>query len=520
MQVPQIKYPVGIQSFAELRRGGYVYVDKTKYIYQLVSTGKYYFLSRPRRFGKSLLLSTIQAYFEGKKELFDALDIANLESEWSEYPVINISFAGYNPQNLNLEALIDDTLSKLELKYGRVNDIADPSVRFRNIILSAHAKTGKNVVLLIDEYDAPMVSHFEDKGRSEEIRNLLKSVYANLKDCDEYIKFAMLTGVSRFSKMTIFSGLNNLNDISMLPQYSGICGISESELHRDFDEGINKLATSLEITKEKAFALLKDNYDGYHFAENSADIYNPFSLLLALNNLAIKPYWFASGTPTFLVKVLGRQTGLLSKLFSQKVRESAISDIDTYDASPVSLLFQTGYLTIKDYDTDRRAYTLGIPNKEVEEGLFTQLLTSRLNLPQVVLEGSIWDIRDAFEDGNPSAGFSIIKSIFAKIPANVTRNMPEIYYENNLFLLFSLIGLDARAEWWSSDGRIDMLLMTNKYIYVMELKLDGSAEEAIDQIESKKYGLQFEHDGRKIIKVGINYSKKTGNIDDIIVKSN
>lgn len=514
-----VKYPIGIQSFENIRMGEYLYIDKTAFIYQLTTKGKYYFLSRPRRFGKSLLLNTMKAYFEGRKELFEGLALGKLEDKWESYPVIMLSLAGYNPSDENsLEEILSDNISRFEEEYAAESNTNNLSLRFRNIIRAAFEKTGKRVVILVDEYDAPMVAHIGEESKHEKVRNLLKSVYSNLKDMDDYIKFGMLTGVSKFSKMTIFSGLNNLIDISMLPQYADICGITEGELRCNFQEGITELAASLNIDIEEAFQLLKDNYDGYHFTEDCPDLYNPFSLLNAVNNLRIRAYWFESGSPTFLIKLLKHHRASYWELFNQTASELALSEIDTYIISPVSLLFQTGYLTIKDYDKRRRRYKLGIPNKEVEEGLFTRLLSATSAIAVEQVETRMWDIRDAFTDGNPALGLDIIQSIFAGIPPALSKGMPEIYYENNLYMLFMLVGLDARAEWWTSDGRIDMLLEVAEYVYVMELKLGGTPEKALEQIDTKNYALQWKHDGRKIFKIGISYSKTSRNIDRWIIK--
>ncbi|MDE6010243.1 MAG: ATP-binding protein, partial [Muribaculaceae bacterium] len=378
---------------------------------------------------------------------------------------------------------------------------------------SAYEKTGKRVVVLVDEYDAPLVAHLEDDSHREQIRDLLKSVYVNLKDMDQYIRFAMLTGVSRFGKLTVFSGLNNLNDISLVPEWSEICGITGEELKADFREGISALAEAQETDYEGALDLLKENYDGYHFTAGSSDIYNPFSLLLALNNSNIDSYWFRSGTPTFLVKYLSRSDMALPDIFSEKVPEFALSEIESYRTSPATLLFQTGYLTIKDYDRRRRRYRLGIPNKEVESGLFTELLSCNTDLDKVQLSNRMWGIRDAFEDGDPDKGLDMMRSFFAGIPATVTRNRTELFFENNLYMLFRLVGIDARAEWWTSDGRIDMVLEMPGYVYVMALKLDRTPEEALAQIDTKEYGLPWKYDGRKLYKIGINFDSSRRNID-------
>lgn len=517
MASPLVKYPIGIQSFSEIREGGYVYVDKTALIYRMIERGKYYFLSRPRRFGKSLLLSTIQAYFEGRRGLFEGLAIGQMEKEWISYPVIMLSLASYNPSATDLEQVLNDFIINEELKYGKWADAQGLSARFANVIRSAYEKTGCQVVILIDEYDAPLVAHLSDEPRREAMRDMLKSIYVNLKEMDRYIKFAMLAGVSRFSKMTIFSGLNNLRDISMLPDWSEICGITEAELRQYFQPGIEALAMRLNTDHEGALAILKQNYDGYHFTEEPVDIYNPFSLLNALADSDIAPYWFRSGTPTFLVNFLSKLNGSLQKIFSGKVPEFALADIETYKSSPVALLFQTGYLTIKDYDPRRRTYRLGIPNREVEQGLFTELLTYNIEGDKVEVSNALWNIRDAFEEGDPDTGIDLIRAFFAAIPATVTRKDTELFFENNLYMLFRLIGIDTRAEWWTADGRIDMVLEMPGYVYVMELKLDRSPKEALDQIESREYALPWKYDDRKLFKIGINFSSSKRNIDNWII---
>lgn len=514
-----VKYPIGIQTFEKIRKEDCLYVDKTALVYKLVSKGQFYFLSRPRRFGKSLLLTTIEAYFEGRKDLFAGLAMQRLEEEWTRHPVILLSLARYDAkEERSLESILESNFKDLEEKFDCNGDASETfTVRFGNIIKGAYKKHGKGVVVLIDEYDAPLVANIDNSKEHERLRGILKSVYTNLKDMDRYIRFGMLTGVTKFSRMTIFSGINNLKDISLLPEYSEICGITEKELHENFQPGITKLAKRLQTDYNGALAALKENYDGYHFTEDSADIYNPFSLLNALDDSRLDPYWFRTGSSEMLTRRLRREKGLLSDILNEKVSDAGISDIGTYNSSPLSLMFQTGYLTIKDYDPRRGLYKLGIPNKEVEKGLFVELLSTDTGLDKNQVDRRMWNIRDAFEEGNPDKGLYIIRSMFAGIPPTVTKSMPEIFYENNLYLLFRLIGIDARAEWWTSDGRIDMLLSMPEYVYVMELKLDGTPEEAIAQINSKNYALQWKYDGRKIFKIGINYTKASRNIDRWII---
>lgn len=514
MEKPVLKYPIGIQSFSEIREKDYLYIDKTKDIYQLISTGKYYFLSRPRRFGKSLLLSTIKSYFEGRKDLFDGLYISDKTQSWDSHPVLLLSLSGYDPNLMNLYAILDSQISDYEREYGRLIQVDDLGMRFRNVIRAAYEKTGKQVVVLVDEYDAPMMYHLHEYETYEKLKGQLKSIYVNLKDMDDYIQFGMLTGITRFSKMTIFSGLNNLKDISLDDRYGEICGITEDELRLYFHEGITKLASALEVNTEDAMRMLKEQYDGYHFTSLLTDIYNPFSLLVCLDSSRIGSYWFQTATPTLLINEILKRDSSIPKLLNQTVSSAVISDIDTYRTTPLTLLFQSGYLTIKEYDRRRDRYLLGLPNKEVEQGLFTRLLSHTTDWDANKVDESVWDIRDAFEEGDADKALTLCKIFLAGIPANVTQSYKELYFENNLFMLLRLVGMDARAEWWSSHGRIDILLTTHDYIYIMELKLDSSPTEALEQIDKREYPLQFETDGRKIVKIGINFSSDTRNIQD------
>lgn len=513
-----IKYPVGIQSFAEIVENNYVYVDKTAWIYQLVNSGKYYFLSRPRRFGKSLLLSTIKAYFEGRRDLFAGLAMDSLEEEWTKYPVVLLSLAGYDSVKSDIDEILDVRFGRIEEDFGIEKTTSNPGERLGNIIRGIFKKNGRKVVVLVDEYDAPLVAHLDDDDKREQVRSTLKSVYTNLKDMDEHIRFAMLTGVSRFSKMTVFSGLNNLMDITLDDRYGEICGVTEKELVTNFRDGIGRLADNMGINYESAVAELKANYDGYHFTGKSPDIYNPFSLLWALDSSEISSYWFQSGTPTFLVKVLRHQKEPLYKLLTEKVSVTAIADIDTYRSSPIALLFQTGYLTIKEYDARRRRYTLGVPNREVETGLFLELLADRTDVDKYKVDQWAFDIREAFEAGHPDEALSLVKAFLAGIPANVTQNKSELYFEDNLYMLLKMVGCDVRAEYWTSCGRVDLLISTDRYVYVMELKLDASADEALAQIQRKDYSLQWIPDHRKVYKIGISFLSSTRNIDSWIVR--
>jgi hypothetical protein len=368
-----MKYPVGIQNFESLIKDGYAYVDKTEFVYKLVSEGRYYFLSRPRRFGKSLLLSTLEAYFEGKKELFQGLRISELETEWESYPILHldINARNYDSQD-SLVAELNKHLEQWEKQYGIVINPKAVEERFYNVILKAHEITGKRVVILIDEYDKPLLQTIDNPDLQENYRKTLKAFYGNLKTCDQHIRFAFLTGVTRFSKVSIFSDLNNLDDISLIKNYSEICGITEEELHVNFEEGVGELAEANDMGVEECYEKLKEYYDGYHFSVDSKGMYNPYSVLKTLRNKQFGSYWFETGTPEFLVKRLQKINYSLDDFTTQTVTTKTLGSIDTED-NPLPLLFQSGYLTIKNYNKRFDSYTLGFPNREVNEG-FTQYL--------------------------------------------------------------------------------------------------------------------------------------------------
>ena len=507
-----VRYPIGIQSFESLRELGYLYVDKTDPIYNLVMTSKCVFLSRPRRFGKSLLLSTIQAYFEGKKKLFKGLAIEKLETEWAAHPVLMLSLASYHAaDDDNLEDILANQFHDWEKQYGIQPKTTDLSSRFRNIIKAAYDATGKTVVILVDEYDSPIIETMHDPDKSEAHRLLLKSIYVNIKDLDQYIRFTMLTGVSRFSKMTIFSGLNNLEDISLDIDYASICGITEEELKVNFQQGIEDLATDEDTDTEGAIQLLKSNYDGYHFTRNCPDIYNPFSLLNALKKREIGAYWFQSATPEFLVRQIQKGNRFLPHMFDETVEGSTLSASDILNDSPTSLLYQTGYLTIKGYEAPDE-YRLGIPNLEVREGLFKNLASLYFGKSTTEIYPYVREVRKLLEQRRVDEAMERLRTFMAGIPYEFADKATELHYENNLFIIFVLIGVDARPEWHTSDGRIDLLLSMRECIYIIELKRDGTPEEALEQIHKKDYARQFAGDPRPVVSLGVTFSTKTRNI--------
>ena len=507
-----IRYPIGIQSFEKLRKLSYIYVDKTELIYDLVTSSNCIFLSRPRRFGKSLLLSTIQAYFEGKKELFKGLAIEQLEMEWPVHPVLTLSLAKYNPARENsLVEILDNQFNIWENEYNVKIKATNPATRFENIIRGAYNATGQTVVILIDEYDNPLIETMHDPERSEAHRLLLKSIYVNIKDLDQYIRFTMLTGVSRFSKMTIFSGLNNLRDISLNEKYAVICGITDEELRSNLQYGIKQLAERNDTDFEGALALLKANYDGYHFSKYSPDIYNPFSLLWALDEGEIGSYWFQSGTPEFLIRQIQKSGKFLPDMFDESVEGRTLSASDISKTSPTALLYQTGYLTIKGYERPD-LYHLGIPNLEVRKGLFENLAEYNFGMDETYIFNYVREVRRLLEERMVDEAMEQIRTFMAGIPYEFAEKATELHYENNLFILFVLIGVDARPEWHTSQGRIDLLLSMRNCIYIIELKRDGTPEEALEQIREKDYARQFAGDPRPVVSLGVTFSTETRNI--------
>ncbi|WP_308550336.1 ATP-binding protein [uncultured Parabacteroides sp.] len=505
-------YPIGIQNFEKLRRNGYFYVDKTAIIYRMVKTGSYYFLSRPRRFGKSLLLSTIEAYFQGKRELFEGLAMEQLEKEWKKYPILHLDLnIGKYETADSLDKILDEALLKWEAVYGTGVGESTLALRFKGIVQRASEQAGAPVVILIDEYDKPMLQAIGDEDLQKTFRNTMKPFYGVLKTMDGYIQFALLTGVTKFGKVSVFSDLNNLEDMSMLPDYVGICGITEEELHTDFKDSIQELASSLRMTYEETGAELKEFYDGYHFTENSIGIYNPFSLLSTFKHNRMGSYWFETGTPTYLVELLKRKRYDLENLEKEVTSLDVLNSIYD-DDSPIPVIFQSGYLTIKDYDRRFKLYSLGFPNREVEEGFMNFLVPFYTHVNKVQTPFEIRKFVDEIECGQPDAFFRRLQSFFADTPYELARDL-ERHYQNVLFIVFKLIGFYTKVEYHTSEGRIDLVLETNKYIYIMEFKLDGSAEEALQQIEEKHYALPFDADPRQLFKIGVNFANRTRNIE-------
>lgn len=417
-----------------------------------------------------------------------------------------------------LRSTLDAQISHWEQIYGSDPSELDYGQRFYGVIRRAYESTGEKVAILIDEYDKPLFSTIDRPELNNRFREILKSVYGTLKAADRYIRFALVTGVTRFSRLSIFSDINNLRDISLSYDYAAVCGITEEEMLANCRDGIECFASANSISYEEAFRKLKDNYDGYHYAAVSPDIYNPFSLFNALTEYKIKEYWFSTGTPTFLFKILREQRSDLKDLFDINVREKSLSERDTYSSNPLPLLFQTGYLTIKGYDSSTDELRLGIPNREVESGLFDGLLPIFSGTSSFESEEAIRKFSTDLYRGDADEFMERLQGFLADIPYDLSRNKPEVYFENNLYIIARLLGYEAHTEYRTSRGRIDLLIIVPAYVYVIELKLDGTAEEALAQIESRGYSLPWQADGREVILIGVNFSGSTRNIDRWIIR--
>ena len=511
-------YPIGIQSFSEIRSRGFVYVDKTAKMYKMVSEGKYYFLSRPRRFGKSLLISTLEEYFLGHKELFEGLAVAGLEKDWIEYPLLHLDLNTKKYDSVSaLNSILNVALSNWETIYGSNPVEDDFSARFEGVIRRASEKTGRNVVILVDEYDKPLLQAIGDKELQEEYRGVLKAFYGALKSCDKYIRFALLTGVTKFGKVSVFSDLNSLMDISMSHNYYDICGISQEELAGYFDESIGELASENGETKEEAYAHLKLNYDGYHFSYESPGMYNPFSILWTLRERRYGSYWFETGTPTFLVELLQKYDYNLEQMSKVETDSDVLNSIFT-DDNPIPVIFQSGYLTIKGYDKEFGLYRLGFPNKEVEDGFMKFLMPFYTSKDKVQSPFEIRMFVKDVESGDADGFMSRLQSFFANAKFDQIARDVENWFQNVIFIVTTLAGFYIEAERQTSRGRIDLVLKTDRYIYVIELKYDGSAESALAQIDGKGYCEPFVNDSRRLIRIGANFSSAARNLDEWIVR--
>lgn len=505
-------YPIGIQSLEEIRNGGYVYVDKTALIHKMTSTGKYYFLSRPRRFGKSLLVSTMEAYFSGRQELFEGLAMESLETDWTEYPVLHLDLTGSSYTDISqLKISLGQHLRKWESLYDVTPVSEDLSSRFKDVIDAAYRKTGQKVVILIDEYEKPIIDNIDNPELMEQFRRELQGFYSVIKGKDNAIRFAFLTGVTKLGKMSIFSGLNNLNDISMDARYADICGISEQELKSYFGESVKTLAELNGLSEEDCYKKLASMYDGYHFCEDSIGVYNPFSLLNTFNSGKFRMYWFETGTPTFLVRYLKQGNYNLDNISKNDVAVETLTGANYVSPAPITLMYQAGYLTIKDYDQRFNTYNLDYPNEEVKSGFLNSL--SHLYAPALAGgELSVYQFIRDIEKGNIESFMDRLTAFFAGNSYMIQGDL-ELYFQNVMSIMLKMMGLYVKTEYQTSNGRIDIVFDTDKYIYIIELKRDESAETALKQIEEKGYDKPFLASGKQIIKLGINFSSETKTID-------
>ena len=505
--------PIGIQDFEKLRNNNCVYVDKTQYVYQLGRTSKPYFLGRPRRFGKSLFLSTLKAYFEGKKELFEGLKIAELEKDWVKYPVFYLDFnVGLLIKAQNVSERIGVKLKELENLWGQTTDTEDLASRFEAVIKNAYEQTGKQVVVLIDEYDKPLINTMDAPTANEEIRTLLKSFYGVLKSADAYLRFVFLTGVTKFSKVSIFSDLNQLVDISLDSRFSGICGITQTELEENFVPEITALAETIQKSYEETLFELQKLYNGYHFSENLIGVYNPFSLLNTFSAQKYRYYWFATGTPTFLAKALRNQNYDIRKLEDNiLIAANSVMDYRVENQNLVPLLYQSGYLTIKNYDNILDEYVLGFPNEEVKYGFLNELLPAFVLSPIASGNFSVTDFLRKLMNNDIEDFMTSLKAFFSAIPYDAIKqeNRDEQYYQHVFYLLFTLMGQFVETEVKNNKGRADAVVKTADSIYVFEFKMDdnATAEDALAQINSTDYAIPYTADHRKLVKIGVEFSQ-------------
>ena len=523
-----MKYPIGIQSFDQIRNDGYVYVDKTALIYQLVTTGKIYFLSRPRRFGKSLLVSTLEHYFLGHKELFKGLAMEQLEKDWLEYPVFHIDFNGDDfEQEGILQKRIEDYVGNWEEIYGKGPHAQTIGNRFAYVLEQAYKQTGRRAVVLVDEYDKPILDVLDSGSTTlqngkeilleEQHRNILKGFYSVFKGADAHLQFVLLTGVTKFSQVSVFSGFNQPKDLSMHPAYDTLCGITKDELYSYFAEQIQELAQKKSRTEEQIKQDLKRQYDGYHFSPEMRGVYNPFSLLNCFDTMRMEDYWFKSGTPTYLVRLLSHTQEQLNDMVGQYYFPEEFVDYKATVEQPLPMIYQSGYLTIKDYDPEMNSFLLDFPNNEVKKGFLTLVATSYLQ-PQERIISWIQQAVKALRQGKIEQFRDQLTAFLASVPYSMRRKQDEREYERyfhyTFYLLLRLLSVYmVYSEKEQSQGRVDCIVETPDYVYIFEFKLDGSAEQALQQIKDKGYAKPYLTDPRKLYQIGVNFSSETGTIE-------
>lgn len=513
------KFPIGIQTFADLRTNGYLYVDKTALVWRIANAGKPYFLSRPRRFGKSLLLSTFEAYFEGKKELFAGLAIEQLETEWKKYPILHLDLNAEKYDSPDrLVSILSNQLTQWEAIYGAGVDEQTVSSRFLGIIRRANEQTGCGVVVLIDEYDKPLLQALTDNDLLEEYRKTLKAFYGVLKTADRYLRFVFLTGVTKFSQVSVFSDLNQLNDISMKPQYATICGITKDELIKTFLPELEQLGETHQLSFEETVEKMTNLYDGYHFCEFTEGVFNPFSILNVFDGYKFSNYWFQTGTPTFLVEILQESNYDLRLLLDGiEAPASSFTEYRVNSNNPIPLIYQSGYLTIKGYNKEFDNYLLAFPNEEVKYGFINFLVPFYTSLNNGDQSFFIGKFTQELRTGDVDSFMTRLQAFFADFPYELN-DKTERHYQVVFYLIFKLMGQFSEAEVRSARGRADAVVKTPEYIYVFEFKLNGTAEQALDQIDEKGYLIPYRADGRQLVKVGVEFSAKERNIGRWLVE--
>ena len=527
-----MKYPIGVQDFEGLIKDGYVYVDKTDLVYRLVNDGKIYFLSRPRRFGKSLLVSTLKHYFLGHRELFKGLAIDGLETEWNEYPVFHLSFGGVNFSN---SSAIDESLSMFienaEKEYGIEERFKDYGIRFAAVLKAAHEKTGRRCVVLIDEYDKPLLDVMDTELRvtdsdgnslrlEEYNRNVLKGFYSVFKDADPDLKFVLLTGVTKFSQVSVFSGFNQPDDISMDSRYEALCGITLEEMLEVFHEPIQELAKKYKTDYDGMVEMLRKRYDGYHFSSEMTGVFNPFSLLNCFNKLEMRNYWFATGTPTYLMRLLSHSDKNINELVGRYYEESQFIDYKADVERPLPMIYQSGYLTVKEYDIDTRYYLLDFPNEEVRSGFIDMLASSYFSSGEMV-SSWIFDVNRDLRGGKIEEFMRKMTSLLSSVTYRFQRKQDafecERYFQYTFYLIMQMIGhYNTMVEKETSEGRIDCVVECPDYVYVMEFKKDGSAQSALEQIRERGYTKPYLADKRKVFSIGVNFSSEKGTIEEYV----
>ena len=511
----QKQLPIGVQSFEKLIKGDKLYVDKTALIYKMTQEYNYVFLSRPRRFGKSLLTSTLEAYFQGRKELFQGLAVEQLEQKWTKYPVFHLDL-NVNKYEMpeSLVEVLDNFLVSLEKKYGTDSSEKSLAMRFSGLVQRAAEQEGHPVVILIDEYDKPMLNAIGNPQLQEAFRSELKAFYSVLKSQDRYIRFAFLTGVTKFGKISVFSDLNHLFDISMSEQFSALCGFTEQEIHDCFSDGVAALAQKNNITVDEAYVRLRENYDGYHFSRFQTEgVYNPFSLLSTFKNLAFDDYWFETGTPTYLVKLLQQYNYQLDDLTHEQVTGDVLNSIDPASQNPIPVIYQSGYLTISGYDEEFELYSLDFPNREVERGFTRFLIPYYTPVNENQGPALVAQLTRDIRGGKVETFMQRLQAIFADTDYRIVGKR-ELYFHNAVSLIFKMLSFNVQTERPANGGRMDMIVTTQNYIYIFEFKIDKSADEAIKQIKEKGYHLPFAVDARPTVLIGVNFSSEKRTIEE------